>query len=80
MDMNLGKMWYLPVHKVWIIAGKDFTIYQFRFDNKQKITLEKPAQLHSDEITTLIEITSPTKMIITGGMDKKIVMFSLVRN
>ena len=44
------------------------------------LKLEKPVVLHSDEITQIIEIVSPCLCILTAGLDKRIVMFSLIRN
>jgi len=74
------QLFYLPMHKVWVSSGKDLQMYRFTFTDKNKLQLEKPQKLHDDQITSVVEVTIPCRCIITGGLDKRIVMFSMTRN
>ena len=41
--------------------------------------LGKPIKLHNDEMTAVTELSSPYKCILTCGMDKRVVMYDLIK-
>ena len=79
-QITIQKMFYLPIHKTWLTAGKDLLVHRFQIKSKNSLKLEKPMHLHDDEITTIIEVVSPFQCMVSGGMDKRIVIYSLLRN
>jgi len=50
---------------------------RFNFCSKNTLVLEKPFKFHNDEITDMVEVTYPQPCIITCGLDRRIVFFSL---
>jgi len=71
------KLWFLPKHKVWLTAGKDFKLRQWNIsplaDKKEMI---EAVQLHSDLITDCVEVLSPF-CIATCSLDRSIVLYDL---
>lgn len=72
-----SKVWFLPQHKTWLTAGKDFKIRQWNVSPLAKTHLmEEPVQLHSDLITDCVEIINPF-CIATSSLDRSIVLYDL---
>lgn len=71
------KVWFMPKHKAWLTAGKDFKLRQWNISPiAQKREMGDPVQLHSDLITDCQEILSPF-CIATCSLDRTIVLYDL---
>lgn len=81
-QIHLGKVlqtrvWFMPKHKAWLTAGKDFKIRQWNISPiAQKPEIGLPVQLHSDLVTDCAEIASPF-CVATSSLDRTIVLYDL---
>jgi len=55
-------------------------IYRISLNYKDKLTLGVPFELHEGETTACVECEFPKPCIITCGLDKRIVIYSLLRS
>ena len=53
-------------------------MYRISLNYKDQLTLEKTVILHEGDVTACVECDFPKPCIITCGLDKRIVMYSLI--
>ena len=71
------KVWFLPKHKAWLTACKDFKIHQWNISPiAQKHEMGEGVQLHSDLITDCAEISNPF-CVATCSLDRTIVLYDV---
>ena len=72
-----SRIWYLPLHRLWVTAGRDYFIRSWEIMRDNPLMNE--AKFHTDEIMDLCEIDNPL-CVATCGMDRRIVMYSVKDN
>ena len=73
-DIIQSGVWYLPFHDLWVTAGADHILLQWKTeDNGERDIVQLPIRMikHTKKITCVIDIKNP-KLIISCSLDKHI--------